>query len=145
MIPSPDDEATYVGFYTMVVALIMLNNGELGDQKLKNYLLRMNADRNVSNEKTEVTLKKMEKHGYVMRKVERPSLGQDSEQTTTTWHVGPRAKEEIGVEGIMGFISEVYGGLNEKLESKLKASLGIKDGRGAQDAAQPVASSSRQE
>ncbi|OAQ68623.1 MAGE protein [Pochonia chlamydosporia 170] len=127
-IPSADDEATYVAFYTLVVSLIWLNGGELSEQKLKRYLLRLNADQNVSSEKTEVTMKKMERHGYVAKKVDRPPLGQDGEQTIT-WHVGPRAKEEIGLDGVMGLVRELYGESSDELEAKLSASLGIKEKR----------------
>ncbi|KAG6036561.1 hypothetical protein E4U19_003181 [Claviceps sp. Clav32 group G5] len=125
-IPSADDEATYVAFYTLVVSLIWLNGGELTDQKLKRYLLRLNADKNVSSEKTEVTLKKMEKHGYVIKSIDRPPVGQDGEQILT-WHVGPRAKEEIGIDGVMGVVREVYAGSDADLEKKLRSSLGLKE------------------
>ncbi|EFY93183.1 hypothetical protein MAC_00966 [Metarhizium acridum CQMa 102] len=131
-IPTSDDEATYVAFYTLVVSFIWLNGGELSEQKLRRYLLRLNADQNVSSEKTETTLKKMERHGYVIKRVERPPLGQDGEQTIT-WHVGPRAKEEIGLDGVVGLVRELYGGSSEDLEKKLKASLGIKELRTMRD------------
>ncbi|KAG6120685.1 hypothetical protein E4U13_006145 [Claviceps humidiphila] len=125
-IPSAEDEATYVAFYTLVVSLIWLNGGELTEQKLKRYLLRLNADRNVSSETTEATLKKMEKHGYVVKSIERPPVGQDGEQILT-WHVGPRAKEEIGIDGVMGVVREVYAGSDDDLEKKLRSSLGLKE------------------
>lgn len=123
--PSADQEAAYVAFYTLVVSLIWLNSGELTEQKLKRYLSRLNADRNVSNEKTEMTLKKMERHGYVVRKVERPPVGQDSDHQVT-WHVGPRAKEEIGLDGVMGMVREVYGEWTPEMDRKLRSSLGLK-------------------
>lgn len=125
-VPSEDEEATYVAFYTMVVSLIWLNGGELSEQKLKRYLLRLNADQNVSSEKTEATFKKMERHGYIIKKIDRPPLGQDGDQTIT-WHVGPRAKEEIGVDGVMGIVRQVYGESTDDLEKKLRASLGLKN------------------
>ncbi|KAG5953303.1 hypothetical protein E4U57_005518 [Claviceps arundinis] len=125
-IPSAEDEATYVAFYTLVVSLIWLNGGELTEQKLKRYLLRLNADRNVSSETTEATLKKMEKHGYVVKSIERPPVGQDGEQILT-WHAGPRAKEEIGIDGVMGVVREVYAGSDDDLEKKLRSSLGLKE------------------
>lgn len=131
-IPSADDEATYVAFYTLVVSLTWLNGSELSEQKLKRYLLRLNADQNVSSEKTDMTLKKMEKHGYVIKKIERPPLGQDGDQTIT-WHVGPRAKEEIGIDGVMGMVREVYGGSDDDLEKKLRASLGLKESNNFRD------------
>ncbi|KAF5988606.1 non-structural maintenance of chromosome element 3 [Fusarium coicis] len=125
--PSADDEATYAGFYTMVISVISLSGGELSDQKLKRYLQRLNADRNVSMDKTEIVLKRMEKQGYVVRRVERPPLGQDGD-LTTTWHVGPRGKEEVGVDGVMGMTREVYGdSWNDDNEKKLRASLNIRD------------------
>lgn len=130
--PSHEEEATYAGFYTLVVSCIWLNGGELAEQKLKRYLVRLNADRNVSNEKTDVTLKRMERHGYVIKRVDRPPVGQDGEQTVT-WHVGTRAREEIGLDGVMGMVNEVFGGSTPELEKKLRASLGIKE-RPAADA-----------
>ncbi|KAH7304991.1 MAGE family-domain-containing protein [Stachybotrys elegans] len=124
--PSAEAEATYVAFYTMMVSLIWLNSGELSDQKLRRYLMRLNADQNVSTEKTEMTLKKMERQGYVIKKTERPPVGQDGEQSVS-WLVGPRAKEEIGLDGVLGMTREVYGDSNPELEKKLRASLGIRE------------------
>ncbi|KAJ6444073.1 MAGE protein [Purpureocillium lavendulum] len=123
--PSADDEATYAAFYTVVVSLIWLNAGELSEQKLKRYLLRLNADQNVSNEKTEDTLKKLERQGYLVKKVERPPVGQDGDHTIT-WHVGPRGKEEVALDGVMGTVREVYADWDPDMEKKLRASLGLK-------------------
>ncbi|KAF4504227.1 hypothetical protein G6O67_008403 [Ophiocordyceps sinensis] len=68
----------------------------------------------------------MEKHGYVVKKVERPPIGQDGDQNIT-WHIGPRAKEEIGLDGVMGMVREVFGDWSPDLEKKLRSSLGLKD------------------
>ena len=76
-------------------------------------------------EKTDITLKRVERQGYVMKKVDRPPTGQDGDQTIT-WHIGPRAKEEVGFDGVMGLVQEVYGESSEDLDKKLHASLGIK-------------------
>lgn len=124
--PTVDDESTYVAFYTMFVSLIWLNGGELSEQKLKRYLMRLNADQNVSAEKTDVVLKRMERQGYVIKKVDRPPTGQDGDHQIT-WHIGPRSREEIGLDGVMGLTREVYGGSTPDLEKKIRASLGIKD------------------
>ncbi|KAF4458753.1 Non-structural maintenance of chromosome element 3 [Fusarium albosuccineum] len=125
--PSADDEATYAAFYTMVVSMIWLNSGELSEQKLRRYLTRLNADQNVSMDKTDAILKKMEKQGYVIKRVDRPPLGQDGEHTIT-WHVGPRAKEEVGLDGVMGMVREVYGeSWGDDMEKKLRSSLNIKE------------------
>lgn len=127
--PSADDEATYAAFCTMMVSMILLSNGELSEQKLQRYLSRLNADRNVSMEKTDVVLKRMERQGYVIRKVDKPPVGQDGD-VTITWHVGPRSKEEIGLDGVIGMVTEVYEEWNEDLERKLCSSLNIKARRG---------------
>ncbi|KOS17612.1 hypothetical protein ESCO_003287 [Escovopsis weberi] len=127
-VPSVEEEATYTAFYTMVVSLIMLNGGELSDQKLQRYLLRLNADRNLASEKTDLVLKRMEKQGYVVKQTEGLAAGQDGGDQATTWHVGRRAKEEIGLDGVVGLVREVYGHPeNEDFDKKLKSSLGIKD------------------
>lgn len=73
-----------------------------------------------------MVLKKMERQGYVIRRVDRPPVGQDGE-STVTWHVGTRAREEIGLDGVIGMVQEVYGEMSPELEKKLKSSLGIKD------------------
>jgi hypothetical protein len=77
----------------------------------------------------------MERQGYVLRKAERQGAGQDGDEVIT-WHVGPRAKEEIGLDGVIGMAKEVYGEWNEDLEKKIRASLGIRatQQRSAQDA-----------
>ncbi|KAK7415454.1 hypothetical protein QQZ08_012343 [Neonectria magnoliae] len=124
--PSADDEATYTAFYTMVISMIWLNNGELSEQKLQRYLTRLNADQNVSMDKTETILKKMERQGYVVKKIDRPPVGQDGDQMIS-WHVGPRAKEEVGLDGVIGMVKEVYGEWNSDLEKKLMSSLNIKE------------------
>ncbi|KAM0469660.1 hypothetical protein ACHAP7_009891 [Fusarium lateritium] len=125
--PSADDEATYAAFYTLTIAVIWLNGGELSEQKLKRYLFRLNADQNVSMDKTEIILKRMERQGYVIKRVERPPVGQDGEHTVT-WHVGPRGKEEIGLDGVLGMAQEVYGDdWDEDTVKKVRSSLNIRD------------------
>ncbi|KAI6780016.1 uncharacterized protein J7T54_007492 [Emericellopsis cladophorae] len=124
--PGMEDEATYVAFYTLIVSTIWLSGGELSDQKLKRFLERLNSERNVSSEKTEMVLKKMERQGYVVRRVDRPPVGQDGENVVT-WHIGTRAKEEIGLDGVHGMVREVYGDMTPELEKKMKASLRVKD------------------
>jgi hypothetical protein len=141
--PSPDDEATYAGFYTLIITLISLSNGELSEQKLKRHLQRMNADQNVSMDKTEAILKKMERQGYVIKRVERPPLGQDGEHIIT-WHVGPRGKEEVGLGGVMGMTREIYGeSWDEEMEKKLRASLNIRQAQQNDDDDEADAEASR--
>ncbi|KAM5346941.1 hypothetical protein ACJ41O_009946 [Fusarium nematophilum] len=120
-------ESFYQGFYTTVIAIIWLNQGEISDQKLKRNLARLNADQNISTDKTEIILKGMERHGYVDKRIDRPPIGQDGEPTIT-WHVGPRGKEEVGLDGVMGMVREVYGeSWDQGMEKKLRSSLNLKD------------------
>ena len=124
--PSAYEEASYAGFYTMIISMIYLNGRELTDSKLRKTLQRLNADQNFGAEKTDTTLKRMEKHGYIFRKIDRPPVGQDGEMIIT-WLVGTRAREEIGLDGVMGMVREVYGDSNPQLEKQLAASLGLKE------------------
>ncbi|UKZ47756.1 hypothetical protein TrVGV298_001983 [Trichoderma virens] len=111
-VPSAEQEATYSAFYTM---------------KLQRYLMRLNADRMLASERTEVAMKRIERQGYVIKKVDRPPVGYEGDQTIT-WHVGPRAKEEIGLDGVIGLVREVYGHPeDEAFDKKLRSSLGIKN------------------
>ncbi|UKZ74313.1 hypothetical protein TrVFT333_001976 [Trichoderma virens FT-333] len=105
----------------------MAKRGELSEQKLQRYLMRLNADRMLASERTEVAMKRIERQGYVIKKVDRPPVGYEGDQTIT-WHVGPRAKEEIGLDGVIGLVREVYGHPeDEAFDKKLRSSLGIKN------------------
>jgi melanoma-associated antigen len=111
----------------MVISLIMLSGGELSEQRLRRYLTRLNADHNAVKDKTDNVLAKMQKQNYIIRKAEKLA-GNDEEQVS--WLVGPRGKEEVGLDGVAGMVREVYGGSTPALEKKISASLGIseKDG-----------------
>lgn len=102
----------------------MLSGGEISEQKLRRYLTRMNADQNVADDKTENIFLKMQKQGYIIKKVEKATAGDDE---SISWLVGPRGKEEIGVEGVAGMVKEVYGGSSAELDERIAASLGIED------------------
>lgn len=123
--PSAEAEAAYMAFYSLVVAVIMLNGGELGDHKLQRYLDRLNASPLVGHEKTELVLKRMERQQYVVRSVDNTSL-----ESSITWTVGPRGKDEIGAEGVAGLVREVWGGdegVDADVERRIQASLGIRE------------------
>lgn len=106
----------------MVIALIALSGGEITEPKLRRHFRRLNADNKLGAEKTEDVLMKMEKSGYLVKRVENISADQDK---NVSWLVGPRGKEEIGPEGIAGVVREVFGGSDPELEKKLVGSLGI--------------------
>lgn len=105
----------------------MLSGGELSDQKLRRYLNRVNAEANVAAEKTDDILKRMQSHGYVVRKVQKNPTSQANDGSEDiTWLVGPRGQEEIGIDGVAGMVRSVYGEqADEALERKIGASLGI--------------------
>ncbi|KAI1417142.1 MAGE-domain-containing protein [Hypoxylon sp. FL1857] len=122
-IPSTPEEAAYVGFYTMVISLIVLNGGELSDTKLRRYLIRMNAGQNLPMDKTDNVLQKAVKQSYVDKVVEKS----DGDEDTVTWCVGSRGRVEVPPESIAAVIREVWGDLPDDFNKKLQRSLGIQD------------------
>ncbi|KAI1493949.1 MAGE family-domain-containing protein [Biscogniauxia mediterranea] len=122
-IPSSHEEAAYIGFYTMLISLIVLTGGELSNVKLKRYLTRLNAGQNLPMDRTENVLQKLVRQGYIDKVVEKS----DGEEDTVTWCVGPRGKVEVPPQSIAAFITEVWGELPEDFDKKLQRSLGIQN------------------
>ncbi|KXH32871.1 MAGE family protein [Colletotrichum salicis] len=142
--PSTDAEASYVGFYTMIVTIIFLSGGELSEQKLRRHLNRLNAEANVAVERTEDVLKRMQTQGYVVRKVQKNAATQAQDGSEDiTWLIGPRGLEEIGAEGAAGMVRSVWAEqADAELEKKIGASFGIRpaeDGDGDVDMSQAEA------
>lgn len=81
-------------------------------------------DETSPSEKTEIVLQRMIKQGYLVKVVEAKGAGDDD---STTWHIGPRGKVEVGVESIAAVVRTVYGGSTDELEKKLQTSLKVKD------------------
>ena len=121
-IRSADDEAAYVGVYTLIVSVIVLNGGSLSDNKLRRYLGRMNASVNVPTDKTDNVLLKLIRQGYIVKTVEKR---QDRDEDTIIWSVGPRGKLEVDANAIANLVREVYGESTLELESKIHNSLGV--------------------
>ncbi|KAI5844776.1 MAGE family-domain-containing protein [Tricharina praecox] len=114
-------EQTYDGFVTFVVAVIYLNGRTLSAQQLGRYLARFNADEWMPLDRTEKILQLMMKQGYIIRVKDD---GGDSEHFE--YHLGPRAKVEIGQEGVLSLIKTVYGDEQiEDLEAKFKRNVGV--------------------
>ncbi|KAI2463580.1 MAGE-domain-containing protein [Annulohypoxylon bovei var. microspora] len=124
-IPSTAEEAAYVGFYTMVISLIVLNGGELSDTKLRRYLTRMNASQNLPMDKTDNVLQKIVRQGYVDKVVEKS----DGDEDAITWCIGPRGRVEVPPESIAGVVTEVWGELPDDFDKKLQRSLGVQESR----------------
>ncbi|GKT62396.1 MAGE family protein [Colletotrichum tofieldiae] len=125
--PSIEVEASYIGFYTMIVTIILASGGELSEQKLRRHLNRVNAEANVASERTEDVLKRMQAQGYVVRKVQKNTAiqAQDGSEDIT-WLVGPRGLEEVGIDGAAGLVRAVYGDqADADLEKKIGATFGI--------------------
>jgi hypothetical protein len=126
-ISSPAEEAAYVAFCTMIVAVITLNPTHcIPDHKLSRYLSRMNAAENLPMDKTANVLAKMQKQGYIVRTVDK-----SGDDETIDWRVGPRGKVEIGNKGIQGLINAAYGDSGpEDLQARIHRSLGMGATRG---------------
>ncbi|TGO47952.1 hypothetical protein BCON_0257g00140 [Botryotinia convoluta] len=116
------DEATYIGFYTTVVSVIMLSpDSTMTDSKLTSVLRKLNAETNLPLDKTTLILKKMIQQNYITRTIER----NDGEELIE-WRVGPRGRMEIGSKGVQGLVKEVYGEhAPEDLDKRLERSLGL--------------------
>ncbi|KAL2020238.1 hypothetical protein VTK56DRAFT_8664 [Thermocarpiscus australiensis] len=133
-VQSPEGEASYIALYTMIIAIITLSGGELSDPRLRRHLTRLNAvenmpsmnpnDETTPSERTETVLQRMVKQGYLVKVTESKTAG---DEESTTWHVGPRGKVEVGRESIAALVRTVYGGSNDELEKKLQVSLKIKE------------------
>ncbi|KAK7972784.1 hypothetical protein PG996_007003 [Apiospora saccharicola] len=121
--PSARGEAEYIGFYSFVIAIIVLSGGELSDMKLKRHLARVNASQNLPMDKTDNVLTKLVRQGYLDKVVEKSDHGEDD---TVTWCVGTRGKVEFPPESIAGIIRMVWGAEKpDDFEKKLNRSLGL--------------------
>jgi hypothetical protein len=121
VVPSSAAEGTYIGLYTMIIAVIQLNGGTIADAKLTNYLRRMNADVFMPMDKTEIVLQKMIKQGYLIKV--RENVGDND---VVSWMVGPRGKVEVGNAGVKGLVMEAYGeDRPEDIADRIKNSLGL--------------------
>ena len=124
-VPTAQDEASYVGFYSVIVGIIYLSQGgRISESKLERHLERANAKHYVFNDKTEKILKRMEREGYIVKIRDREPGGEE----TVDWVVGPRGKVEIGENGVAHLVRGVYENSHldiEELQEKLESSLGV--------------------
>ncbi|KAA8912727.1 MAGE family-domain-containing protein [Sphaerosporella brunnea] len=119
--PSGFKEQTYTAMVSFVTALIYLNGRALPATKLNRYLRRMHADEWTPIEKTEKVLQTMQKHGYIVRVKDAAS-----DDASYDYHLGPRAKVEIGEEGVKSLIRTVYGdNTPDDLDARFKRSAGV--------------------
>jgi len=114
-------QQTYDGFVTFVTAVIYLNGRTLPAYKLARYLARLNAEEWMPLDCTEKILQLMMKQGYIIR-----IKDNEGDETSYDYHLGPRAKVEIGPEGVLSLIKTVYGDEQiEDLEAKFKRNVGV--------------------
>ncbi|KAJ5195043.1 uncharacterized protein N7498_008481 [Penicillium cinerascens] len=130
--PSSTTESTYTALYSFIIAVISLNGGTLGEQKLERYLARMNAETYTPIDRTDRFLARLCKEGYLVRTRE-----MDGGEEIIEYMAGPRGKIEVGTSGVSGLAREVYGfsgggeltraeqNEREEFETRLKRSLGI--------------------
>ncbi|KAF1919218.1 MAGE family-domain-containing protein [Ampelomyces quisqualis] len=117
-------EDSYVGLYTMVIALITISGGIMAEGKLDRALRRMNADSHTPVGTKDKALALMAKDGYITR-VKEATHGDE----TTEYVVGPRGKVEVGREGFAQFARTVYGqaGDDDEFAKSLARTLSVAD------------------
>ncbi|KAF8543959.1 MAGE family-domain-containing protein [Trichophaea hybrida] len=121
IVPHGFKEQTYIGLVTFVTSVIYLNGRVLPANKLHRYLKRLNAEDYTPLDRTEKVLQTMQKHGYIIRVKDN-----SGEETSYDYHLGPRAKVEIGEAGVKGLIKTVYGeNTPDDLDTKFKRNVGV--------------------
>ncbi|KAI9817715.1 MAG: hypothetical protein M1826_001471 [Phylliscum demangeonii] len=129
-VPTAQTEATYVGLYTLIVAVIYLGGGTIAESKLERYLKRTNADHFTPIDKTDKLLLRMCREGYLV-KIKDSGGGEE----VVEYMVGPRGKVEVGTEGVAGLVRSVYGDdAVDDLEARVQRSLGLEAASGAKRA-----------
>jgi hypothetical protein len=124
--PVPEDrintEDSYVGLYTMTIALITISGGMIPEGKLDRALRRMNADQLTPLGTKDRTIGQMIKDGYIVR-IKDTSSGEE----TVEYIVGPRGKVEVGRDGVANFVRMMYGedGDVADLEKRIDRTLNI--------------------
>ena len=120
--PLPEDEInredSYVGLYTMVIALITISGGRIPEGKLDRAFRRMNADQSTPMGSKDKTLALMAKDGYIVAV---------KEEETVDYIVGPRGKVEVGGEGFANFVRMMYGEEQDQegLEKRIERTLNV--------------------
>lgn len=119
--PTAEDEAAYVGLYTMVVALIYAAQDRLAESRLERYLSRMFIDKNTPIGTTSNVMKRMERDGYIVR-----TRDTSSGEEIIEFVVGPRAKVEVDRDSVARLMESMYGGADvpEDFYKRLERTLG---------------------
>lgn len=131
MVPHGQRESAYTGLVTLVVCIVYLSGCVISQAALMRQLRRMNADEYAAVDKTEKVLGMMQRQNYLIRVKDNAG-----DETSYDYHLGPRAKVEIGEEGVLNMIRTVYGQHTpEDLENKVRMNMGVDlAGEGDEDA-----------
>lgn len=144
-LPKEDDinrEDSYVGLYTMVIALITICGGKIKEETLDRHLRRLNANNSTPLGTTDKSIRLMADNGYIARVKETQADGAE----TLEYIVGPRGKLEVGRDGVTELIRVMYGeeGDLAEVERKIERTLNIADAfNGSGAAPEPVAAPSQ--
>lgn len=122
--PTEEYEASYVGFYSMIIALITLKGGELDQNSLDRHLTRLNANAYTPIGKTSDVLSKLQRQGYIDKVVHK--VPGDDDQIS--YIVGPRGKAELTSKVIENMIREVYGD-NKPADFETRLAISLKQER----------------
>ncbi|KAI0020614.1 MAGE family protein [Xylariomycetidae sp. FL0641] len=118
------DEGSYVGLYTLIIALIHLTGGgQLSDHKLRRHLGRLNAAQNTPVDRTDAVLARLVRQGYLDRVVVRSDAGDDDQ---VSWAVGPRGRVEVPPHAVADLVTHVWGPEPPvDLDKRIQRSLGV--------------------
>ncbi|BFZ63797.1 hypothetical protein YB2330_004929 [Saitoella coloradoensis] len=123
IVPDNYVDAQFMGLVNLVVSLVMLNGRTLSEDGLYRYLTRLQINDETICGQTSDILAKMVRTGY-LTKARDPA----SDENKQDYHLGPRAKKEIGMDGVVTLVKEVYeageGPLPENLIEKLRGAAG---------------------
>ncbi|KAF8418190.1 MAGE family-domain-containing protein [Tirmania nivea] len=116
-------EEAYVALTTTICSLVYLNGRSINEAKLDRHLRRLNIEQTTPVDRTEKLLSTMCKQGYLLRV--KDNTGGD---TSWEYHLGPRAKMEIGKEGVVSLVKKVYGvQAPEDVEERVGRNIGIEE------------------
>ena len=121
--PTNNKEEAYVALTSTICSLVYLNGRSINEAKLDRHLRRLNIDQLTPVDRTEKLLATMCKQGYLLRV-------KDNTGGETSWeyHLGPRAKVEIGKDGVVSLVKEVYGvQAPEDVDDRVGRNIGIEE------------------
>ncbi|TGZ84659.1 MAGE-domain-containing protein [Ascodesmis nigricans] len=118
--PTTPKDAAYQGLVSFVVALIYLSGRILSVRNLERYLSQMDVDEHYADK----TLSQMQRHGYIVKV--KDTTADIGDVTPFEYHLGPRAKMEIGEEGLKRLVRSVFGeDAPEDLDARIKMNIGV--------------------